>query len=237
MIPNIIWKGSPNYGLPRGTMGRGSHRVLALVDHIMAGTLAGTDAWFNNRDSGASAHFGVGRYGQIHQYVDIENAAWHAGTVKNPSWPLLIPDVNPNLYTIGIEHEGQSGDVLSEAQYQATLALHRWLIGQFTLIPGPDTIIGHYRIDGINKARCPGPGFPWKRLLADLAKEEAAAVEKVRVVENAIYYEAFRYNGKTFVELRSYAAQDGKLVSWDEAARTATVTGGKLAQIRAILEH
>jgi len=43
MLPKIIWKGSPNYGLPRGTQGRNGYKVMAIVDHIMAGTLIGTD--------------------------------------------------------------------------------------------------------------------------------------------------------------------------------------------------
>jgi hypothetical protein len=31
-----------------------------------------------------------------------------------------------------------------------------------------DNIIGHYRIDSVNKAKCPGTGFPWNRLFKDL---------------------------------------------------------------------
>jgi N-acetyl-anhydromuramyl-L-alanine amidase AmpD len=168
---NVKWLPSPNYGIPRGLRGRKGHKVIAIVNHIMAGTMAGTDSWFASPASGVSAHFGVGKAGEIHQYVEIADIAWHAGNVKNPSWPLLIEGVNPNFYTVGIEHEGQSGDVMPEAQFEATLQLHRWLIGELGIEAEPDAIIGHYRIDSVNKANCPGLTFPWERLLRELGQK------------------------------------------------------------------
>jgi len=160
--PTIAWKGSPNFN------SRNGYKTLAIVEHIMAGTLTGTDSWFANPASKVSSHFGVGKNGAIHQYVELENSAWANGSVNNPNWPLLISGVNPNYYTVSIEHEGESGDVMPEAQYQATLALHQWLIATLGIPVTRDTIIGHYRIDSVNRARCPGTGFPWDRLFQDL---------------------------------------------------------------------
>lgn len=160
--PFIRWIGSPNHSSTKG------HKFISIVNHIMNGSLAGTDAWFANPASKVSSHFGVGKNGEIHQYVDLKNRAWANGGVNKPSWPLLIQEVNPNYYTVSIEHEGQSGDVMPEAQYQATLALHRWLIGMLGIPVTTDNIIGHYRIDSFNKANCPGSGFPWNRLFEDL---------------------------------------------------------------------
>lgn len=134
----------------------------------MSGTLVGTDSWFANPASKVSSHFGVGKNGEIHQYVDLKNPAWSNGSVNNPNWSLLIPCVNPNYYTVSIEHEGESGDTMPEAQYQATQALHLWLIETLGIPVTRDNIIGHYRIDSVNKANCPGLGFPWDRLLKDL---------------------------------------------------------------------
>lgn len=57
---------------------------------------------------------------------------------------------------------------MPEAQYQATLALHRWLVEILGIPVTRDNIIGHYRIDSVNKAGCPGSGFPWDRLFKDL---------------------------------------------------------------------
>ncbi len=42
-MQNIVWKGSPNFW-----SGRQGHKPEGIVIHIMAGTLIGTDAWFNN---------------------------------------------------------------------------------------------------------------------------------------------------------------------------------------------
>lgn len=171
--PNITWIGSPNYSQPKG------RKFIAIVNHIMSGTLAGTDSWFVNPASQVSSHFGVGKNGEIHQYVDLTYPAWANGAAHKPNWPLLQYGVNPNHYTVSIEHEGESGDVMPEAQYQATLALHRWLIETLGIPVTRDNIIGHYRIDSVNKAGCPGSGFPWDRLFRDL--EGGSDVKKVVV--------------------------------------------------------
>lgn len=166
--PNIKWIGSPNFGLPRGTHGRYQHKVVAIVDHIMSGSLLGTDSWFLNSASQASSHFGIGKNGEIHQYVSLDDVSWANGIVNRPNWNLLQSGVNPNYTTITIEHEGDSGDVFTEAQYNSTLALHKWLIAELGIEVNTDTIIGHYRINSVDKANCPGTGFPWDRLFKDL---------------------------------------------------------------------
>ncbi|MDR3601589.1 MAG: N-acetylmuramoyl-L-alanine amidase [Desulfosporosinus sp.] len=160
--PNITWIGSPNFSSPKG------YKIIAIVNHIMSGTLTGTDAWFAKPTSKVSSHFGVGKNGEIHQYVNLANPAWANGVINKPNWALLQSGVNPNYYTVSIEHEGESGDVMPEVQYQSTLALHQWLIRTLNIPVTCDNIIGHYRIDSVNKAKCPGTGFPWDRLFQDL---------------------------------------------------------------------
>lgn len=164
--PAAIWIGSPNYA-----PGRDGHRPVAIVYHIMDGTLAGTDAWFRDRESRVSAHYGIGKDGSVHQYVREEDTAWANGVVNRPSWPLLdeFPGVDPNRYTLSIEHEGHPGEPFTEAMYQASLALTRYLVSRWAIPVDRDHLIGHYRIDSVNRADCPGPAFPWDRLFADLA--------------------------------------------------------------------
>lgn len=172
--PTIKWIGSPNFSSPMG------YKIIAIVNHIMEGTLVGTDSWFAKPESKVSSHFGVGKNGEIHQYVDLKNHAWANGSVNQPNWPLLISGVNPNYYTVSIEHEGLSGSKMPEAQYQATLALHRWLIETLGIPVTRDNIIGHNRIDSVNRARCPGTEFPWERLFNDL--QGGSEVLKVAVL-------------------------------------------------------
>ena len=102
---NIIQKDAPNFW-----SGRKGFRPEAVVIHIMEGTLPGTDSWFASSSSQVSAHYGVGKSGEIHQYVKEGDTAWHAGRVDRPTWKLLKPDINPNLYTIGVEQEGYAND-------------------------------------------------------------------------------------------------------------------------------
>lgn len=181
--PDTTWIGSPNFGYPQGTRGRNGYTPIAIVYHVMDGSLAGTDSWFSTPDSQVSAHFGIGETGEIHQYVLTSDAAWANGTVRNPTWKARIAGENPNLYTLSIEHEGRhvrdaNGNIISfweptEAQYQASLALTRWLIEKYHIPVDADHLIPHSSIDSVDRAFCPGPGFPFDRLIADAASSEA----------------------------------------------------------------
>lgn len=91
----------------------GGNEPRLQIEHIMQGSLAGTDAWFHNPASQVSAHFGVGKYGHIVQWVDTHDQAWHAAAA--------------NSYSVGIEHEGFSGEPLTDAQLDADGELLSWL--------------------------------------------------------------------------------------------------------------
>jgi N-acetyl-anhydromuramyl-L-alanine amidase AmpD len=165
----IVWKGSPNFWA-----GRNNLTPVAIVDHIMQGTLDATTGWFNNPNSEASTHFGVGKDGRIFQFVRVENTSWGNGTINKPD--LNIPwladainrKINPNRLTVSIEHEGKTGEPFSETMYQATLFLHTQLIKQLGIPVNRQHIVGHYQLDLVNRPFCPGTGFPWDRLMADL---------------------------------------------------------------------
>lgn len=165
----IEWAGTPNF-----TKGRRGKKIVAIVNHITAGLFPGTLSWMQNPKAYASANYLVTRTGRIFQLVKDEDTAWACGLVSQPNWPLYDGS-NPNYYVINIEHEGykdKGGDGnLTEEQYQATLWLHRHLINKHNLPITKDTIIGHYRIDSINRPNCPGPRFPWERLFNDLRRE------------------------------------------------------------------
>lgn len=175
--PNITWVGSPNH-----YNGRSGQSIVAIVDHIMVGTMESTRGWFNNPASEVSSTFGVAKDGRIHQYVALENGAWANGITEavdvSIDWLVnaVRTGVNPNNLTVSIEHEGSSGDVMPEAQYQASLALHRWLIDTYNIPVDRKHIIGHYQIMSRTKANCPGKGFPWARLMKDLA---SGGIDKV----------------------------------------------------------
>lgn len=178
----IEWVGTPNQ-----QTGRSGQKPIAIVNHITAGNFPGCLNWMQNRVAKASAHYLVTRTGQILRLVKDDDTSYHAGEVKKSNWPLYN-GTNPNRYTIGIEHEGFDG-TLTEEQYQATLWLHRHLVAKWGIEPSYDTIIGHYRIDSVNRPNCPGPKFPWERLFSDLiqgGKTMAITKKEQEYGENAL---------------------------------------------------
>jgi N-acetylmuramoyl-L-alanine amidase len=140
----------------------------AIVIHIMEGTLGGTSAWFNNPSAKVSAHYGVGKTGQLQQYVSEPDTAFHAGIVDNPSWVLLKPHVNPNHYTIGIEHEGFSNDDWSQDQYRASANLVAEIAARWNITLDRLHVVGHREI----RASKTCPGFRVNlHALVDLARQ------------------------------------------------------------------
>jgi len=171
------WSPSPNFG------SRNGRSIIAIVDHITSGDFPGCLEWLQNPVSKASAHYLITRSGRIIQLVKEGNAAYDVGVVNNPHWSLY-DGTNPNRYTIGIEHEGYDGS-LTEEQYQATLFLHRELTNKYNIPIDDEHIIGHYRIDSVDRPNCPGPNFPWNRLFNDL-KGVVSVSEEIRPVKGPI---------------------------------------------------
>ncbi len=174
------WKGAHPRNFSRG---RAGYRPEAIVIHIMDGSLVGTDAWFNDADSQVSAHYGVGKSGQLHQYVKEMDSAHHAGTIIRPTWPLLKERANPNFYTLGIEHEGFGGrgEQWPAAMLQASLALVRELAHRWD-IPLDDRHIIPHRMIRANKPHCPGIDMAaYLEPLAGSGRPPAPATAETRV--------------------------------------------------------
>lgn len=168
----IQWYPSKNFSPGRRKYGTQAEQVLGIVDHITAGPYPGCRDWLCNPEAKASAHYIITRKGEIVQLVKESDTAWHAGIVNKPNWDLYTKmGFNPNRWTIGIEHEEYSGDGepgLTEIQYQASLWLHKQLIAKYSIPADDKHIVGHYRIDSVDRPNCPGPNFPWTRLFNDL---------------------------------------------------------------------
>lgn len=165
-MPNVIKKFSPNFW-----KGRAGYKPEAVVIHIMDGTLAGTDSHFASPATEVSAHYGIGQSGETHQYVDEADTAWHAGGVQNPSWSLLKSGVNPNRYTIGIEHEGNAGSVWSENIKQASAHRIVDICKRWNIPIDRDHIIGHYQINSVRRPNCPAHD---KRIVDELVERAKA---------------------------------------------------------------
>ena len=154
--------------------GRPSHlRIEAVVIHLIDGSIQDADAAFTNnaRTHPRSAHYVVSRTGEVRQYVDEDDTAFHAGNVVTPTWAGLKKgpdgkDINPNFYTIGIEHEGRANDDWPDAMYTASAGLLRAIAERHPQLRplSRANVVLHRDIRG--DRTCPGHVADLTRLLA-----------------------------------------------------------------------
>ncbi|WP_342435902.1 N-acetylmuramoyl-L-alanine amidase [Paenibacillus sp. FSL L8-0436] len=219
---------------------RDGHVPIAIVDHISGGTMSSMDAWFTSTGNvQSSAHFGVSKSGEIHQYVSIERKAWANGlSIANISKATAAiikehPKTNPNNYTVSIEHEGTDG-ALTEAQFVATVWLHKYISDEVKRIYGKPIalderhVIGHFQVDPKRKPYCPGPKFPWSRLYNALITKEADEVKKDVVVSVLVngkkVADGVADEGVTYTPARAVAEALGAKVDYDAKTKTMTIT-------------
>ncbi|MGI9337444.1 MAG: 1,6-anhydro-N-acetylmuramyl-L-alanine amidase AmpD [Gammaproteobacteria bacterium] len=100
-----------------------------------------------------SAHFVIGRGGEVLQFVSADDCAWHAGESQWRGRKQC------NDFSIGVELEGAEDDVFEECQYSALVNLSRALMKR----SGEMMIAGHRHIAPERKTD-PGEGFDWRRL-------------------------------------------------------------------------
>ncbi len=152
-----------------------------IVNHISEGSMSSMINWFTSpNNTGSSAHFGVSKKGEIYQFVKIEDCAWANGLtsgIENATAELVRQkgkDINPNWYSVSIEHEGvykETKGALTPEQLEATKILHRYIIEYikdkygYEIEPSRNTIIGHFEIDKKQRANCPGDLFPFREII------------------------------------------------------------------------
>lgn len=176
--------------------GRGNAKPLAIVEHVMQGTLEETAAIFDGKPTNdghaykVSAHYGVARDGRVWQFVRDEDTAWANGVLSNPD-PALDwlqpnqPKFNANVVTLSVEYEGFTGEAFTEAQYEAALVLHHQLVERWQIPADANHIVGHDRLDAAERNEDPGPAFPWARLLTDLHNLTTQHPTSVELTETA----------------------------------------------------
>lgn len=160
---------------------RGANKPIAAVLHIAQGYMSTARSWATSGHFGASWHFSVGRDGSIMQHLDFEDGGYHAGipdTAPKPTWKLWRGyGINANLYTIGIEHEGFSGDGFTDAQRQSSRDLCRWLAGTLGFTYDRDHFPPHADIDLINRPSDFGPPEYREQHYAFMFEEDSMSAE------------------------------------------------------------
>ena len=159
----IIKKPCTNFG------SRNGFKSEFVSIHIMDGTLVGTDSWFATPSSQVSSHYGIGLNGEIHQYVDESNAAWANGRVSNPTTKAIHLNINPNQYSISIEHEGKDLALWTDAQLKVSADLVKDICARHKIPIDENHIVFHKEIYSL-KPYCPTPNPTFKTRYMSLLK-------------------------------------------------------------------
>jgi N-acetyl-anhydromuramoyl-L-alanine amidase len=105
-----------------------------------------------------SSHFYIRRNGELWQFVDADQRAWHAGRSHWRGRNECNDD------SIGIELEGLEGDRFEAVQYEALAGLCAALAQRYPIAH----IAGHEHI-APGRKHDPGAGFDWNVLRSSLA--------------------------------------------------------------------
>ena len=165
-------------------------KIVGFIIHYTDGNFDGDVDWLTKQDDvPVSAHYVIGRDGQVAQLCRIERVAYHAGM----SWG----DLNPNIYTIGYElcSNAKQEYKFTDFQYRFLAEHILWVCKKYNLIyryPDGDPkstrnkaywkewflhsdgfIIGH---SAVNPHK-PDPGvfFDWDKLLQMFQQREGGS--------------------------------------------------------------
>ena len=99
----------------------------------------------------------MGKDGSILQYVLEEKKAWTQGNVRNPSAKVVLErkGINPNLYCISIENEGQDLKNHTLEQFRSLIELIKDIAKRHNIVMDRQHILGHFEIDSVNRPYCP----------------------------------------------------------------------------------
>jgi hypothetical protein len=161
---------TPNFGYPKGTVGRGSHKPLAICLHISGAAWQSNYQWIMNPAANASYNAIVKDDGSIVSLVPEGNAAYSHGRINKATWPLLRPKVNPNLYTLSLARTGSNQKTWTPEQLRSTLKVLRYWGTKYNIPLRRPYIFGHFEIDSVDRWYCPGRDF-FERVIAELANE------------------------------------------------------------------
>lgn len=108
-----------------------------------------------------SSHLLIRRDGELLQFVNFQERAWHAGA------SCFSGRENCNDFSIGVELEGTDEDPYTEQQYRVLVGVTRALREVYPEMRN-ENIVGHAEISPGRKTD-PGPAFDWVRYRRALA--------------------------------------------------------------------
>lgn len=154
MVKHLLMQYIVPVACPNFRVGRESNTVIAYVIHRPEGNLPGVTDYLADPTTQKSYHYIVAKDGRVVMLVDPENEAWACGVVVAPTWKKIIPNVNPNYYTINISLEGFASEPVTQIQLASTYKLIADLENTYKCGINEDTIVFHREIDTAKD--CPG---------------------------------------------------------------------------------
>ena len=144
---------SPNFDARRAN--------LVVLHHTSDSTLDEALATLTNPERKVSAHYLIGRDGEIVQMVEEKDRAWHAGV----SWWRGARDINARSIGIELVNPGHEWGYrpFPEAQMNALIDLAQGILARHP-IPRRN-VVGHSDVAPTRKID-PGEKFPWNALAA-----------------------------------------------------------------------
>ena len=141
------WVGSINFNLRKPN--------FVVIHHTAQDSLEQTLNTFTVPHTEVSAHYVIGRNGEVYQMLNDYVRAWHAGAGR---WGNVT---DLNSVSLGIELDNNGNEPFSEAQIQSLLNVLNTLKTKYN-IPTAN-FIGHSDVAPTRKVD-PSALFPWKRL-------------------------------------------------------------------------
>jgi AmpD protein len=117
-----------------------------------------------------SAHLFISRLGEVTQFVNFENRAWHAGL------SVFDGSENCNDFSIGIELEGTDEQAYTQAQYLSLVECTLAIQAQYPAIT-TERITGHSDISPGRKTD-PGQAFDWDKFKLLLTEYNSLVKDK-----------------------------------------------------------
>ncbi len=171
---------------PNCYRGHKDHIPNMIVCHINHTYSSMIRHFYNPKDE-LSSHYIIRRDGHIKQVVSLDDSAWANGTSINTESDVYYefstlnlvnqtPD-NANYFTFSIEHESFDG-TLTEEQFKSTIKVMREIIKylkdkyDYDFPIDREHIVGHNETSPVVRTKCPGPKFPYDRILTTLKEME-----------------------------------------------------------------
>jgi len=166
------------------TVGRDGMIPDTIVLHISTGSFVSCINWFADPTSKVSSHYLISLKGQVVQFVDEKDTAWANGQVVNPTSSLVKArtGINPNKYTISIEHEGKDLSQAPQAQIDASAKLVKEIATRWNIPIDREHVIGHNEIKS-TKPFCPATNMSVVDTIIAKAKGSSPKGELLKKVE------------------------------------------------------